>query len=53
MTLKYILMDVEGTTTAKSFVYDTLFPYAKEEMKNFLFVNRDNSAVIAELDSMA
>jgi enolase-phosphatase E1 len=31
-----ILVDIEGTTTSISFVHDTLFPYAKEHVRNYL-----------------
>jgi enolase-phosphatase E1 len=31
-----ILLDIEGTTTPVSFVYNTLFPYARTHMKEFL-----------------
>jgi enolase-phosphatase E1 len=31
-----ILLDIEGTTTPISFVYDTLFPYARANVKDFL-----------------
>lgn len=31
-----ILLDVEGTTTSISFVYDVLFPYAREHAAEFL-----------------
>jgi len=30
--VKYILTDIEGTTTAVSFVYDTLFPFFREHI---------------------
>lgn len=31
-----VLLDIEGTTTSISFVYDTLFPYARREFAGFL-----------------
>jgi len=30
--VKYILTDIEGTTTSISFVYDTLFPYFRKHI---------------------
>ena len=33
---RIILLDVEGTTAPISFVYDTLFPYARQHMRAFL-----------------
>ncbi len=47
-----ILLDVEGTTTSISFVYDVLFPYARERAAEFL---RENAladqvrSIVAEL----
>ena len=37
--MKYILTDVEGTTTSISFVHETLFPFAKERLKTFVTNN--------------
>lgn len=37
--MKYILTDIEGTTTSISFVHETLFPFAKKNLKNFVFEN--------------
>lgn len=37
--IKFILMDVEGTTTAIRFVKDRLFPYAYEKMDDFIHNN--------------
>lgn len=34
--MKYILMDVEGTTTSISFVHDILFPYSKDRIASFI-----------------
>ena len=34
--MRAFLLDVEGTTTPVSFVYDVLFPYARREMAGFL-----------------
>jgi enolase-phosphatase E1 len=31
-----LLLDVEGTTTSIAFVYDTLFPYARRNLRKFL-----------------
>lgn len=34
--MKFILMDVEGTTTSIRFVHDTLFPYSYEKMDSYI-----------------
>lgn len=38
---KFILMDIEGTTSSISFVHETLFPYAKEKMLEFIRSNKE------------
>ena len=43
--MKYILTDVEGTTTSISFVHDTLFPFAKTRLKDFVHKNSNNPEV--------
>lgn len=34
--MKVLLLDIEGTTTSISFVYDVLFPYARRELPGFI-----------------
>lgn len=36
--IKYILTDIEGTTTSVSFVYDVLFPYFREHVADLLSI---------------
>ena len=43
-----VLTDIEGTTTSISFVHDTLFPYAKEHVSEFLLAHQ-NEAPVAQL----
>ena len=40
-----ILLDVEGTTTPISFVYDKLFPFARKNMRSFLEQHRESPEV--------
>lgn len=37
--IKAILLDIEGTTTPIDFVYQTLFPFARRQMREFLTNN--------------
>ncbi len=37
--MKAILLDIEGTTTPIDFVYQTLFPFARRQMREFLTRN--------------
>ena len=34
-----VLLDIEGTTSSISFVYDVMFPYVREHLRNFLESN--------------
>lgn len=42
-----VVLDIEGTTTPVSFVYEILFPYARERLGEFLSLHR-NDAVVRE-----
>lgn len=43
--IRAILLDIEGTTTPVDFVFQTLFPYAKEHAEGFLREHADDPAV--------
>ncbi len=47
--MKFILTDVEGTTTSISFVHDTLFPFAKERLKEYVQKHSDKAEVQSAL----
>jgi enolase-phosphatase E1 len=47
-----ILLDIEGTTTPISFVYETLFPYARAHLKQFLEEHADNEQLHWDLDQV-
>ena len=44
-----VVLDIEGTTTPISFVYDVLFPYARTHLRSFL-ESRSTSGLLAEVD---
>jgi enolase-phosphatase E1 len=48
--MKYILTDIEGTTTSISFVHEVLFPFSKEKLKSFVLNHLDRPEVKANLD---
>ena len=50
--MKYILTDIEGTTTSISFVHDVLFPYSKEKMKSFILENQHQEKVAHILNTI-
>ncbi len=47
--VRAILLDIEGTTTPVDFVYQVLFPYARQHVKEFLRQHRDAEAVRADI----
>lgn len=51
MPPKAILLDVEGTTTSLSFVKDTLFPYARLHLRDFLAAHAEDPEVQACLEA--
>lgn len=50
--MRYILTDIEGTTTSVAFVYDTLFPYFKREIADFLQAFHTRADVAALLEAV-
>ncbi len=47
-----VLLDIEGTTTAISFVYDALFPYAAQAIPAFVRARAHEPAVRAAVDAI-
>jgi enolase-phosphatase E1 len=45
-----MLLDIEGTTTPVSFVYDVLFPYARARLRSFLEEHAEDTGVRRDLD---
>ena len=50
---KAIVTDIEGTTTAISFVHQVLFPYADERLDAFVAAHRDEPHVASALAEVA
>ena len=50
MTVAAILTDIEGTTSSIDFVHDVLFPYASENLADFVHENSDNPRTAKILD---
>jgi enolase-phosphatase E1 len=55
-SIKAVLLDIEGTTTPIDYVYETLFPYAREKMQSFVREHRadleeDLDALVGEMDA--
>jgi enolase-phosphatase E1 len=52
MTIKAILTDIEGTTSAVSFVFDVLFPYAREHLPEYVRRHAAEPEVAAQLQAV-
>lgn len=48
--IRAVITDIEGTTTSVSFVYDVLFPYAREQMATFIRNHAQEDEVRTQLD---
>lgn len=47
------LLDIEGTTSPVAFVYDVLFPYARQHMKDYILAHIGEPALDADLRLLA
>ena len=52
MPIKAILTDIEGTTSAVSFVFDVLFPYAAKHLPDFVREQASRADVAEQLDAV-
>lgn len=50
--LRYLLLDVEGTTTPVEFVYQVLFPYARRALESFLQERANDGKVSIEIERL-
>lgn len=49
LNIRGVLLDIEGTTTPLSFVYDVLFPFAKANVKDYLATRADSGELGLDL----
>lgn len=52
MAIRAILSDIEGTTSAVSFVFDVLFPYARRHLPGFLHEHASDPAVAGQIEAV-
>ncbi|UVL36523.1 MULTISPECIES: acireductone synthase [unclassified Pseudomonas] len=52
MSIKAIVTDIEGTTSAVSFVFDVLFPYAAKHLPEFVRQNAERPDVAEQLEAV-
>lgn len=50
--IKAIVTDIEGTTTSISFVYDVLFPYAREHLADFVRHHAGDAQVAQHINAV-
>ncbi|HWP44955.1 MAG TPA: acireductone synthase [Blastocatellia bacterium] len=48
-----VLLDIEGTTTPISFVYDVLFPYARRRVRSFLTEHISSADVRSDIEGLS
>src|SRR5437016_4981073 len=53
MPARVVLLDIEGTTSPISFVYETLFPYARKNLQAYLAVHRADPEISDALRLLA
>jgi enolase-phosphatase E1 len=52
MPITAVLTDIEGTTSAVSFVYDVLFPYAARQLPGFIREHHARADIATELEAV-
>lgn len=52
-TWSHVLLDIEGTTSSISFVFDVMFPFVRRELHDFLEQQGDQAEVRAALEQLA
>ena len=53
MSVRAVLLDIEGTTSSIAFVYDVMFPYVRQHVRSFLEREGQRDDVRAAVDQMA
>jgi enolase-phosphatase E1 len=51
--LRAIVLDIEGTTSATSYIYNTLYPYSQERFRSWIAAHRDEPKVRQVLQAAA
>ena len=50
--VRHVIVDIEGTTSASAFVYDVLFPYARERFAPWIDVHANETETAAVIASV-
>lgn len=51
MTLKAVVIDIEGTTSSSNYVFDILYPYSRERFRSWISSHHDRTDVQEQLNS--
>lgn len=51
--IKGVLLDIEGTTSSISFVYDVMFPFARKHFAGYLSDHWESESVVAAIEMLA
>jgi enolase-phosphatase E1 len=51
-SIRAILLDIEGTTTPIDFVFETLFPYARTRLNQFLMEHGNQANVLEDIEAL-
>ena len=49
MTLRAVVLDIEGTTSSTTFVHDTLYPYSRARFATWITAHEEEDAVAAQV----
>ena len=52
MTLKAIVLDIEGTTSSTRYVHETLYPYSRERFRPWITARLDQPEVHAQIEAV-
>lgn len=52
MTVRAVVLDIEGTTSSTGFVHDVLYPYSRERFASWIADHVDRSDVQAQLEAV-
>ena len=53
LSIRAVLLDIEGTTSSIAFVYDVMFPYVRQHLRDFMQKNQLRTDVLASVDQLA
>lgn len=52
MTLKAVVLDIEGTTSSSNYVFDILYPYSRERFRPWILAHSDRPDVQQQIEAV-